>query len=67
VEIQGYASIPGPASYNQVLSQKRADNLKRLLVEKYGIDEKRLTAVGKGEDPTRSEVEARRARLIIID
>ncbi len=44
-----------------------ADELKRLLVEEYGINAGRITPVGKGEDATMSEVEARRARVIIIE
>jgi outer membrane protein OmpA-like peptidoglycan-associated protein len=67
VEIHGYASQPGPASYNMVLSQKRADELKRILVETYDINAGRITPVGKGEDATMSEEEARRARVIIIE
>ncbi|MEX2596557.1 MAG: OmpA family protein [Salibacteraceae bacterium] len=67
IEIHGYASQPGPAMYNVVLSQKRADELKRILVEKYGIDGGRITPVGKGEDPNSSEEDARRARIIIIE
>lgn len=67
VEIHGYASQPGTAEYNLILSQKRADELKRILVEDFGIDSGRITPVGKGEDASMSEEEARRARVIIIE
>jgi outer membrane protein OmpA-like peptidoglycan-associated protein len=67
IEIHGYASQPGPYFYNVVLSQNRADELKRILVEEFGIDGGRITAIGKGEDDSKSEEEARRARVIIIE
>jgi outer membrane protein OmpA-like peptidoglycan-associated protein len=67
IEIQGYASQPGTEAYNLLLSQRRADELKRLLVEKYGIDPGRIVPVGKGEDPAVTEQEARRARIIILE
>ena len=47
--IEGHASAPGNADYNMALSQKRADSVKQLLVNKYGIDSARLTTVGFGE------------------
>lgn len=67
IEIQGYASQPGTEAYNLLLSQRRADELKKLLVEKYGIDAGRIVPVGKGEDVTGSESEARRARIVILE
>ncbi len=48
-EIIGYCDYSGSDEYNQKLSQKRADKVKDLLVNKYGIDENRLTATGKGK------------------
>ena len=67
IEIQGYASQPGTKAYNLLLSQRRADELKRVLVEKYGIDPGRIVPVGKGEDPAVNETEARRAGIIILE
>jgi len=67
IEIQGYASQLGTEAYNILLSQRRADQLKNLLVEKYGIDAGRIVPVGRGEDPSCSEAEARRARIIILE
>lgn len=37
-------------NYNKKLSQRRADAVKKYLVEKSGIDVKRLTAVGFGAE-----------------
>ncbi|MFQ6370253.1 OmpA family protein [Shewanella sp. YIC-542] len=49
LEISGHASLPGKASYNQWLSQKRADTVANMLVDKYGISASRITAKGYGE------------------
>lgn len=49
VEIQGHTDSKGTYEYNKALSQKRADAVLRILVDKYGIDSSRLSAVGYGE------------------
>ncbi len=48
-DIIGYCDYSGSDAYNQKLSEKRAENVKKLLVKKYGIDESRLTISGKGK------------------
>jgi OOP family OmpA-OmpF porin len=48
VVIEGHTDNIGTAEYNKKLSQRRADAVKKYLVEKAGIDAKRLTAVGYG-------------------
>ncbi|MGS2721998.1 OmpA family protein [Paraglaciecola aestuariivivens] len=47
--IEGHASAPGDADYNMALSLKRANAVKALLVNTYGIDAVRLTTKGFGE------------------
>ena len=47
-EITGYTDSIGSESYNKKLSQKRADAVKQLLIQK-GVDASRLTTVGMGE------------------
>tara|TARA_R110002167_G_scaffold29730_10_gene99050 strand:+ start:967 stop:2148 length:1182 start_codon:yes stop_codon:yes gene_type:complete len=47
--IEGHSSAPGNDDYNMMLSQKRADAVRKLLVTKYGIDAARIKAVGYGE------------------
>ncbi|MEP0355156.1 OmpA family protein [Paraglaciecola sp.] len=47
--IEGHSSAPGAADYNMYLSQKRADAIRTLLVEQYGVDADRLTTQGYGE------------------
>lgn len=47
--IEGHASAPGSDDYNLMLSQKRANAVRTLLIQKYGINSERLTAIGFGE------------------
>jgi len=49
VEIQGHTDKKGRADYNLWLSQKRAEAVKKILVEKYGISPDRIIAKGYGE------------------
>ncbi|KDN56482.1 OmpA family protein [Flavobacterium seoulense] len=48
-EVLGYADEIGNSSYNQQLSQKRAEAVKSVLINA-GIDASRLTVKGNGED-----------------
>jgi len=48
ITIEGHTDNIGTAAYNKKLSQRRADAVKKYLVEKSGIDAKRLTAKGFG-------------------
>ena len=48
--IEGHTSSQGAAAYNKKLSQKRANEVVRIMVEQFGIDSDRLTAVGYGEE-----------------
>ena len=64
VHITGYTDRLGATSYNQRLSQKRAESVKDYLVAK-GVEGKRLIAVGKGEsDPIVNCRDTKRAELI---
>ena len=46
----GYADKQtGTAAYNMTLSQKRADNVKKVLVEKFGCNADQIEAVGYGD------------------
>jgi outer membrane protein OmpA-like peptidoglycan-associated protein len=57
--IEGHTDAVGSAASNQMLSERRAESLKRLLVEEFGIPYRALETVGYGEDyllvPTQNE------------
>jgi OOP family OmpA-OmpF porin len=48
-EIEGHTDSKGSSEYNQDLSQRRVNEVARLLNANYGISTDRLTAVGFGE------------------
>jgi OOP family OmpA-OmpF porin len=48
--IEGHTSKLGSKAYNQKISQKRADAIVGVLVNKFSIEASRLSAVGYGED-----------------
>ena len=50
VLIVGHTDASGEAAYNQMLSKRRADLVKRFLVDNFDIDAARLATEGKGED-----------------
>ena len=47
--IEGHSSADGAADYNLRLSQRRADSVRQLLIDQYGVDADRLDAIGYGE------------------
>jgi outer membrane protein OmpA-like peptidoglycan-associated protein len=53
----GYTDAKGGASYNQGLSERRADAVKHFLVEKYGIKESDLVTVGYGKTRLKSSAD----------
>lgn len=48
-DIAGHTDSTASDAYNQKLSQRRADAVKAMLVNRFGIDASRLTAIGYGE------------------
>ena len=48
-DIVGYADKTGNTAYNDVLSLRRAQAVKNDLIKSYGISEKRLNVIGKGD------------------
>ena len=48
-ELEGHTDSKGTDEYNMKLSQRRAESVKKYLVEKFNIDASRLTAIGHGE------------------
>lgn len=69
-EIEGYTDSTGPEAYNLDLSQRRADNVRRFLIEHFGIEPERLTAKGYGErqpiaDNVTREGRAQNRRVVV--
>lgn len=62
-QIIGYADEVGDASYNQALSQRRADAVKNIAVNS-GISASRLTVVANGEDASVNK-DSKAARQIV--
>jgi outer membrane protein OmpA-like peptidoglycan-associated protein len=48
--LAGHTDAKGSDAYNLRLSQRRADAIKRFLVDQFRIDERRLLAIGYGEE-----------------
>jgi outer membrane protein OmpA-like peptidoglycan-associated protein len=49
IQIEGHTDSIGSEAYNQVLSQRRAESVKRYLVQHFSIDPDRLVARGFGQ------------------
>jgi len=69
IQIQGHTDSVGSDRYNMKLSQRRANSVRQHLIEKEGIDGKRLEAKGFGErkkivDPERTPEDKERNRRV---
>lgn len=49
VVVEGHTDAQGSSEHNQKLSARRAENVRRALIEKYGVAAGRITARGFGE------------------
>lgn len=67
ITVNGYASPEGTEEYNMQLSQRRADAVKSILVDKYGIAADRINAVGHGVGDVFSEPAWNRVGICTID
>lgn len=67
LSIKGYASPEGPEEYNRTLSQARAEAVKRMLVEEYGIEPERISAQGLGVGDMFSNPRWNRITLCIVE
>ena len=67
IEVGGHTDTRGSEEYNQVLSEKRAEAVKRELIQN-GLSPQRIRAVGYGESRTISSDHAmnRRVEIIIV-
>ncbi len=48
--IEGHTDAVGSRASNQILSERRAESLKRMLVREFGVPSRSLETVGYGED-----------------
>jgi outer membrane protein OmpA-like peptidoglycan-associated protein len=67
--VAGHTDAAGGESYNQDLSERRADSIKRYLVDKYGITGTDLVTVGYGKsklkDPSQPMAEVNRRVQVV--
>lgn len=47
--VEGHTDSTGPDAYNQKLSERRANAVRQVLVDQYGVESERVNAVGYGE------------------
>lgn len=50
VTVEGHTDSQGSRKYNQALSQKRAESVRRAMIDDFGIEEGRVEAIGYGEE-----------------
>lgn len=50
IRVAGHTDSTGEAEKNKTLSMKRAEAVKKKLIEKYGANEKRIVTEGMGQD-----------------
>lgn len=62
-EILGHTDNVGDSESNKILSQKRAESIKRFLVS-LGVNAKRLAAIGKGDSQPKSNNDSEEGRLM---
>ncbi|WOH82098.1 OmpA family protein [Bradyrhizobium sp. BEA-2-5] len=67
--VAGHTDAAGGEAYNQDLSERRADSIKRYLVEKYGLNGTDLVTVGYGKsklkDPSQPLAEVNRRVQVV--
>ena len=63
VRVEGHTDATGPEAYNQGLSERRADSVRKYLVEK-GIGEAQLTSAGFGESNPIATNDTREGRAL---
>ncbi|MDE7159222.1 MAG: OmpA family protein [Muribaculaceae bacterium] len=67
VQIKGYASQDGPLEVNERLANQRAESVKNLLINKYGISANRIQAEGQGIGHMFEEESWNRVAVCILD
>jgi adhesin transport system outer membrane protein len=62
--VAGYTDSVGSQAYNVILSKQRAGSVREALINDYGIDPSRLTAIGYGEDSPIADNETEAGRTL---
>jgi outer membrane protein OmpA-like peptidoglycan-associated protein len=65
IRVEGHTDATGPETYNQQLSERRADSVKNALVQR-GVDSRRVYTVGFGESQPISSNNAANRRVNIV-
>ena len=68
--VGGYTDAKGAEEYNQGLSERRADAVKRMLIEKYGVAADTLVTVGYGKTHLKNQAKplaAENRRVAIVN
>jgi len=65
IRVEGHTDATGPETYNQQLSERRADAVKNALVQR-GVDSRRVYPVGFGESQPISSNNAANRRVNIV-
>jgi outer membrane protein OmpA-like peptidoglycan-associated protein len=55
--VAGHTDAKGSESYNQRLSERRAETVKRFLIKEFGVAAKNLLVVGYGKDRPKNEAD----------
>ena len=62
--VEGHTDSTGPENYNQQLSERRADAVRQVLVEQYGVESERVSSVGYGESRPIADNSTREGRAL---
>lgn len=65
ISIEGYASKPGSVPYNQALSERRADEVKKYFIQQ-GLEENKLSTKGHGETFEQDPVESNNRKVKFV-
>ena len=56
VTIEGFADPAGSVEYNRRLSERRAEAVRRVMIERFGLPERQLKTVGYGKQSERQVI-----------
>lgn len=65
VTIEGHTDAAGPAEYNKVLGERRAESVREYLIEK-GVDSSRIEVISYGEERPAYDSNRKNRRVVLI-